>query len=65
VEPDKDKIIKMVQDLLEDPKLKSLTKEELAVVLYNDVIEPVVKELQEHYSLIAYKFGNYEPGSAH
>lgn len=65
MEQDKDKIIKALQAVLEDPKLVTLTKEEIAVILCQDVVEPLFKELEDHFARIAYIWGNYDSRSSH
>lgn len=62
MEPDKDKITKLIQDILEDPKLKTLTSEELALILFHDAVEPLFKELHDHYAGLAWAYGTPERG---
>lgn len=57
MEPDKDAIIKLVQDILEDRKLAGLTAEEKAVLVFDDVVNPLFKELEAHFTLLAYNLG--------
>ena len=56
---DKDLIIKLIQDIMEDQKLRSLTDEEISVLIFEHVVLPLSKEIQKHYSHIAWTYSPY------
>ncbi len=50
----KDHILVELQFLLSQPRLASLTKEELAIIIFKDIIEPEIELEREKWVRLAY-----------
>jgi hypothetical protein len=64
VEPDKEKIVKLIEDILSDPKLQSLSREEIALILHQDVILPLFEEMRVHFAQLAFAYSPYDKPSS-
>lgn len=65
VELDKDTVVQWILDIMGDPALESLTLEEKSVLIFDHVVEPISKELRDHYAHIAWAYCSYpNPRSA-
>ena len=59
LELDKDIIVNSIVSIMEDKSLSSLTTEEKSVLIFDHVIEPLSKDINDHYAHIAWAVGNY------
>lgn len=56
----KERVIKEIAEILQTPAFKTLTPEEVAVILYQDVVGPYIVEIEKHFSKLAYSYGPYK-----
>ena len=59
----KEQLIKEMTEILKTPSFKSLTEEELSIILYQDVIGPWVGEMEKHFAKLAYQLGPFRSES--
>lgn len=57
----KERVIQELTEVLCTPAFKALTPEEVAVILYQDVVGPYIVEIEKHFSKLAYSYGPYKP----
>lgn len=59
--PDRDRLIIEITACLQSLQKRSLTSEELAVVLTQEVIAPYVEEIRDNYTRLAFAHGATYP----